>query len=491
MKHIILFFVLATAAFGQVTRTQVGESLKAAEAAEAQVRSERETLNGLEAAAQEQRSVLQEAAADAKVAEDRFQDLVEAYLRGPAPISTSRPGEDLNWHVRTKPTPAMYDWTVEGTTFTSQRGLGTIQGGYGDAYRLSREAGVVNVVFGVTGSTGSARVGGTWGQTGPDVLAYPGDEKASATFVGMTPTSSVHLAFSSVGSSVQATGDVLAFDIGLRGTQDTFVIRANGGSDHIQLDGCWFLNPAEWGPETTNYASGLHIDGWDTLVIRNHKWRGETPDSPGINFREHPIAYLKSGKTSTLIEGCDMYGGNRTGFQKRPGSEYQPLPTDRLMVRNNYCDSYGSNHEFGDGGAVYTVWCSSASTYIYDNVATNFRFQALVISGQTPAINFDFLDSGNQHNAVYISGNRFIPGPLTERDTVSISSCDEVHIWGDNEFVGKVNLDAEWNWNVNGTSNQREYIYADVAPLWHLVRFIPGEGDYVLTTEDKDALLVN
>ena len=433
------------------------------------------------------RAIANKSIADRNFAVGRY---LESLSVDPDPIGELRPGEDLDWHVRPKPRPDQYDWEVEGTTFISQRGLGMFQGGYGEAYRLSREAGVVNVVFGVKGSTGSARIGGTWGQTGPDVLAYPGDEKASATFVGMTPTSSVHLAFSSVGTTVQATGDVLAFDIGLRGTPDTFVIRANGGSDHIQLDGCWFLNPAEWGPETTNYASGLHIDGWDTLVIRNHQWRGETPGSPGIKFREHPVAYLKSGKTSTLLEFNDMYGGNRTGFQKRPGVQYQPLPTDRLMVRNNYCDNYGSNHEFGDGGAVYTVWCSSAGTYIYDNVATNFRFQALVISGQDPHINFNFLDSGNQHNAVYVAGNRFIPGPLTERNTVSISSVDNLHLDGDNVFEGRVLLDAQWNYNRNGTLIESIRIKANTVPGWSLFKYDPSlGGERPFTNSELEATL--
>tara|TARA_R110000850_G_scaffold272752_2_gene408194 strand:+ start:10018 stop:11493 length:1476 start_codon:yes stop_codon:yes gene_type:complete len=491
MKHIILFFVLATAAFGQVTRTQVGEALKVAEAAEAQVGAERETLNRLEAAAQEQRTVLQESAKEAKAAEDLFQELVESYLRGLAPPATSRPGEDLDWSVRAKPAGTDIDWVVRENTYTSSRGLDP-EANYGDAYRASRASGDDDIVFGIFGDTGRAMVGGLYSQSGPDDLAFGGDATASASFVGLNATASIELGFGSHNNSSQPTGSVCAFDLGLRGPADTFLIRSNGRSEHVQLDGCWFLGRRGWDytSDENAYASGLHIDNWGTLVLRNQKWRGETPGSPGLKIREHQF-YLKSGRISTLIENNDLFGGNRSGFQRRPGAEYQEQPTDRMMIRGNYSDSYGSNHEHSDGGAALTVWVSNPATYVYDNVITNFRYQALVISGQGPSTNFPFLSSGNQHRQVYVAGNTFIPGPLTERDTASLSSCDELHIWGDNEMVGTVNIDAEWNWNINGTSNQREYIYADEPPIWHLVRFIPGEGNYVLTTEDKEALLVN
>jgi hypothetical protein len=493
---IAVFSLLTSSALTQETslREKASRDMVAHEAAVVAEAAAKAEGSELTAAARIQIGVIAEARIETQLAAEKAAASLQEYLDSIQVVYTGnrRPGEDLNWHVRPKPTADQYDWIVEGGSFQSQRGLGVVGSGYGDAYRASRAAGDTNIIFGVMDSTGWARVGGTWGQQGSDVLAFPGDEKASATFVGMTPTASVRLAFSSVGSTVQATGDVMAFDIGLRGPEDTFVIRANGGSDHVQLDGCWFLAPSGWGTSTNNYASGLHIDGWDTLVIRNHKWRGEIPGTPGINFREHPVAYLKSGRTSTLLEGNDMYGGNRTGFQKRPDAEYQALPTDRLMVRNNYCANYGSNHEFGDGGAVYTVWASSAGTYIYDNTATNFRFQALVISGQDLSRNFQFLPSGNQHNAVYVSGNRFIPGPLTERGTVSISSVDRIHLWGDNTFEGPVVLDSQWNYSYNGTLNGATTIHNQQLPNWDLYKYDPAIGaQRPFTPEEAAALLSN
>tara|TARA_R110000737_G_scaffold47134_4_gene67050 strand:+ start:11393 stop:12871 length:1479 start_codon:yes stop_codon:yes gene_type:complete len=491
MTNLILFFVLATSAFGQVTRAEVGEALQAAQAAEEQVKIERETLSELETAAQVQRETLREASTAAIAAEKAFRQIFQAYLDGMGPpASDSRPGEELDWSVRERPSVEQIDWIVQGGKYTSRRGLKPATN-YGDAYRASRASNDLDIIFGVFGDSGRAMVGGLYGTTGGEDLAAPGDEKASACFVGLDDTASIELGFGSHLNRGLPTGSVWAFDIGLRGPSDTFLIRANGGSDHVQLDGCWWLGVRGWDytSDANAYASGLHIDNWGTLVLRNHQWRGETPGSPGLKLREHQF-YLKSGRISTLIENNDLFGGNRSGFQRRPDMPNQELPTDRIMIRGNRCDGHGSNHEHSDGGGVLTVWLSNPATYVYDNVVTNFRYQALVVSGQGTELNFDFLGSGNQHGAVYVAGNTFIPGPITERDTASLSSIDELHLWGDNEMVGTINLDSVWNWENNSTSNLREYIYATAAPLWHLVRYIPGEGDYVLTTEDKEALLV-
>ena len=490
MKHLILFFVLAVSALGQVTRAEVGAALQAASEADSQVEVERELLNELEKSAQSQRAEVRQATTTAKEAEQIFRDLLEEYLNG-LDDPTMRPGEDLDWSVRERPSVVELDWIVQAGVYTSRRGLDP-QSNYGDSYRASRASGDEDIVFGIFGDSSRAMVGGLYSQDGWDDLAYPGDDTASACFVGLDDTASIELGFGAHLTNSMDTGRVWAFDLGLRGPSDTFIIRANGGSQHVQLDGCWWLGRRGWDytSDENAYASGLHIDNWGTLVLRNWKFRGETPGSPGLKLREHQF-YLKSGRISTLIENNDLYGGNRTGFQRRPDFGDQVLPTDRMMVRGNYCDSYGSNHQHSNGGAAITVWLSNPATYIYDNVVTNFRYQALVISGQNTSTNFPFLPSGNQNNQVYVAGNTFIPGPLTERSTASLSSCDELHLWGDNEMVGTVNLDSVWNWNNNQTSNQIEYIYATEAPAWHLVRYILGEGEYVLTTEDKEALLVN
>tara|TARA_R110002153_G_scaffold104852_1_gene243009 strand:- start:23474 stop:24970 length:1497 start_codon:yes stop_codon:yes gene_type:complete len=493
----ILLLSIGSAAFmsqSSSLREEAASAMQAHEQAiENQAKQEAE-LAELATSARAQAGVVRDSRIATQLAADEAAAALEAYLdwlNTPPPVD-GRPGEDLDWAIRKRPTADQYDWLVEGGAFQSQRGLGTLTSGFGDAYRLSRASGDTNIVFAISGAAGVARVGGTWNQTGNAALAYPGDDKASATFIGLTDTSSLTLAFGSHSPQVMRTGDVMAFDLGLRGENDSFAIRANGGSDHVQLEGCWFLNAPGRPYEHVSYKSGIHIDKWDTLVIKDHQWRGETPGSPGIKFAEHPIAYLKSGRTSTLIQGCDMYGGNRTGFQKRPDAENQVLPTDRLMVRNNYCVNYGDNHLIGDGGAVYTVWCSSAATYIYDNTADNFRFQALVISGQDPSLNFPFLPSGNQHNEVHVSGNRFTPGPLTERSTASISSCDRVHLWGDNTFVGPVILDAEWNYNRNGTLNGATTIHAEVVPSWSLFKYDIALGQQrAFTQAEIEALLSN
>jgi hypothetical protein len=192
-----------------------------------------------------------------------------------------------------------------------------------------------------------------------------------------------------------------------------------------------------------------------------------------------------------LIENCDLFGSNRTGFQRRPDSEYNTVPTDRFMVRGNRITDHGANHPYKDGGACFVVWASNGGTYIYDNVAINFRYQALVISGQSTARNFDHLASGNQHDIVYIAGNRFIPGPQTERSTASISSTDRVHLWA-NEFEGRVKLDHEWNFAQNGLLNGATSIHLDEAPPWDLWKYDPGlNAERKLTPAEVEELLVD
>jgi len=489
MKYTILIILLCAAAFAQDLRSQAGSAIAAHTQAQAALaEAEAQAADALVAA----RAALA-VVRDARVAEQRAGEaariaLDEYVATLKAPVDT-RPGEDLDWGVRPKPAPGEYDWIAEAGEIRSTRGLGTVQH-FGTAYRLSRTENDEHIIFGVMDAAGAARVGGTWGQGGDNDLTYPGDERASATFVGMTGVASVSLSFGSHHNRAMRTGDVMAFDIGLRGPNDTFAIRANGSSDHVQLDGCWFLHQdPNFDYSQTSYASGLHIDNWGTLVLRNQRWRGETPGSPGLKLREH-IYYLKSGRISTLVENCHLYGGNRSGFQKRPDAEGHMLPTDRFMARGNFADGYGTNHEVSDGGALLTVWVSNGGTYIYDNVATNFRYQALVVSGQGPARNFPFLASGNQHDVIYVAGNRFIAGPATERSTVSISSADRVHLWA-NEFEGKVKLDAEWNFKQQGTLNGLTSIHLDVAPEWDLWKYDPAiDSERRLTPEEVEALLI-
>ena len=488
MKRLILMLSLlalgAAALQNPNLRELAWQAMQAHEAAQLEVTEAEELVEQLEAQVVEARNDVRrrrlEERAAAKAAADAIQEYLD-WLNGP-PVG--RPGEELDWGVRPRPESEDIDWIVQNGQIRSTRGLSTFSSyNYGDAYRESRAAADDHVVFGIFDArAGAARVGGTWGQQGPEALAFPGDEVASATFVGLAPTSSLTLQFGSHLGGAMRTGDVMAFDLGLVGVQDSFAIRANGGSGHVQLDGCWFLHhDPNFDYAENAYASGMHIDEWDTLVLRRHQWRGETPGSPGLRLREH-VFYLKGGRTSTLIEDCDLFGGNRTGFQKRPDARNQVLPTDRMMVRGNRIHDHATNHQFADGGGCFTIWVSSAGLYVYDNVATNFRYQALVISGQATSFNWPFLSSGNQHNLVHVAGNTFTPGPATERSTASFSSIDRLHLW-DNTFEGSVKLDAQWNYNQNATLNGPTTIHLEEAPEWDLWKYDPALGNERRMTE--------
>lgn len=519
MKSHTTLIVVATillVGFAQTSVEEIGAMLRRAIVveAEAEAKLESDTAAAARASriADEARVTAKESFVYLDAARTARKRLEVAYQKAlaskppvpPDPPATGRPGEDLDWHVRPEPFVIDFDWIVENSVAVSQRGLGSVPAGpgvgLGTAYRASREAGDGDIVFAIADNAGEAWVGGqynkvTWPSTKD--LSWTGESKASATFVGITTTASVSLVFSSPNGRAVPTGDVLCFSIGVRGAGDGFIIRASTPVDHVQFDGCWWLPKAD--EPNKIYVSGMHIDGWDTLVIRNHKWRGEALGSPGIKFQEHPLAYLKSGTTSTIIELCDLYGGNRTGFQKRPQSDHNPLPTDRFMIRGNYCDGYGSNWDPGNpatsvGGAVYTVWVSAAGTYIYDNTATNFRYKALAVSGQVPDRNWSFLPSGNQHDKVYISGNRFVPGPITERGTVGVSATDYVRIYSDNHFEGRVALNSRTNNRYNGLTNVTQEIWVpegEPAMTWDLWSYSAAvDREVKLTPEQIDAMLV-
>tara|TARA_R110002167_G_scaffold93122_2_gene249809 strand:+ start:8561 stop:10030 length:1470 start_codon:yes stop_codon:yes gene_type:complete len=487
---ILILLALCAPIFGEDLRALVGEAMRVQIEARLVLEKSEAELKTITEAGRTQAIVVtadEQALAEAELA---FDEALARYLAS-LNVPTGRPGEDLDWNVRARPPTSEIDWLVENNVFQSQRGLGTLETGFGGAYRASRETGDEDIVFGISGDNGRAMVGGLYSLTSAEDLAFPGDEFASACFVGLDPTASVELGFGSHFERVQPTGSVWAFDIGLRGPTDTFAIRANGGSEHVQLDGCWFLARRGHDYTETAYASGLHIDNWGTLVLRNLKWRGEQPGDAGIKLREHQF-YLKSGRISTLIEDNDLFGGNRSGFQRRPDFDKQVQPTDRMMIRGNRCDGHGTNHEHADGGAVLTVWLSNPATYVYDNVITNFRYQALVISGQAAATNFPFLSSGNQHREVHIAGNRFIPGPATERSTASLSSVERLHLYPDNEFQGPVILDSIWNFTRNGTINAETSIHSSTAPTWQLRKYDPALGaERPFTIAEVEALLAN
>ena len=426
----------------------------------------------------------------------------------PRPIGgtgvTTRPGEDLDWGVKDKPTAADMDWIYEGGVLRSQRGL-PAQGNFGDAYRASRAAGVVNPHFGVKGRVAQeVIVGGKWGQHGASELTFPGDAEASATFLGLTDMSSARVAWASHFGGAMPTGEVAVFDLGIQGRQDSHLMNARTPHRHAQIDGCWCVH---YNPNF-NYAAAL--DGYasfnhsvslyfaDVLVVRNHKWRGEQPTDPGMRYRDYSVMYAHGQSTSFLFEGNDCRGGGRGGMQNRPDAlpygepATEPRPTARVMLRGNYYPADPGTNDIGSGGQSMGLWSALAGAYVYDNDMENFPFTALMCSGQASPSNYP-TQTGNQIPFLHLSGNRFAPGPQTQRATLNLSSIDTLHIYGDNEISGRNTFDAFWNYERNGTMIGDIRIHANAVPNWMagVDHYSPSQNKTVkYTAAELQAMLV-
>ena len=416
------------------------------------------------------------------------------------PTAAGRPGEDLDWGVKEKPTRDDMDWIYEAGIFTSQRGLGETTS-WGDAYRMSRTDGVVNPHFGIIGRVASeVIVGGKWGG-GDSELTFPGDAEASATFLGLTDDASARIAWGSHFNNAQPTGEIAIFDCGIQGRPDQHIMNAKMGARHCQLDGCWYVH---WDPAYTYPADAepmsehsVSMGSTDVLVIRNHKWRGEQPTDSGLYVRYYSDAYVHGQTISYLFENNDCRGGNRGGMQNRPDAfpygkpSTDPRPSARVMIRNNRFRFDGAGLDF-TGTQVIGLWSALGGCYLYDNDFEDYPAAGIVTSGQTPEQNY-WTESGNQFPFLHLSGNRIVSGPNTRRAALNLSSIDELHIYDDNEIVGQVQLDAKWNYERNGSMIERIHIHAAAVPEWMMGanRYDVATGKTIrYTSEELQAMLV-
>lgn len=339
------------------------------------------------------------------------------------------------------PTLADCEWTVKGGVYTSTRGLPSV-GNPHDAYRASIAAGhALPITFGVYDSIPRVAVGGIWNPDGPQSITQPdgkgGWAPVSVEFVGLDDSCEIMLTWTDDYGFADYVG---AFNIGLRGDADSFIIRANDGVGRLIIDGCWWL-PYKRPDGTTQYhTSAMHIDKWRTLIWRNHKFRGEKPTDPGTLVDEHS-GYLKScvgdpaNGGGTWIVGNDLRGGNRTGFQIRPENPANPRPRGPIVIAYNVADGYGFTHDGNNGGGCLTSWVGPESPiYVFKNKITNARYSALVVSGQGSSLNW-LSEAGHAIQAVHLWGNEFT-NPKGDRACVTISATGAVHFYGDDLYDG-------------------------------------------------------
>jgi len=206
----------------------------------------------------------------------------------------------------------------------------------------------------------------------------------------------------------------------------------------------------------------MHIDKWDTLVWRRHRWRGERPNTPGVNLREHS-GYLKSSRGQTWILENDLRGGNRTGFQIRPEVDHNERPVGPVVIAYNRADGYGWNNgrtpETFDGGSALTVWTNpEGPTFIFRNEVTDAKYGCLMVGGQPEGLNW-FNENGFPIRDVYVADNHF-ENRNGDRGAVSLTAIEDLHLYA-NDIDGKLTLNSQWGMIRLGIPNGRTALYDD------------------------------
>jgi len=363
-----------------------------------------------------------------------------------------------------------------------------------NAYRASIAAGQeLPITFGVYGNAKEAIICGIYNPNGDQSVTQEDGAGgyADIEFVGLDQKCEVILGWSREWGFAKYIG---AYNIGLRGDSDSFIIRANQGVGKLIIDGCWWLESrSHTGMQM--HTSGMHIDKWETLVWRRHKWRGQEPGSPGINLQEHS-AYLKSSRGVTWILENDLRGGNRTGFQIRPdlGND---VPIGDVVIAFNVADGYGFN--FGTdpstaaGGGCITVWSNpNARTFIYGNRITNARYGCLVVSGQPPEKNH-LNGNGFPIQNVYIADNVF-ENRQGNRSPFSVTSVEHAYIWENliqGPAQGDAIFDSPWAHSVGAPVNGAVTIYGNWYQALRAGTFNPNGSNQVPLDLTSYAEIIN
>lgn len=385
----------------------------------------------------------------------------------------------------TVPTLEDCEWIIQDGVFTSQRGLPsetTVHAAYRASIAAEQE---LPITFGVWDNGGRAVAGGLWGKTNDHSITLEDGGDLSVEFLGLDDECEIMLSWSIKWGFPKYVG---AYNIGLRGPDDTFVIRAQEGAGKVILDGCWWLPAVDYEERGKNHASALGINKWETLIIRNFVWRGEKPGTPGIDLREH-FAYLNScvdPNGGTWIVGNDLRGGNRTGFQQRPDPSKAPRPQGVIVVADNYAIDHGWNWEQNDGGQVISLWANpDFPAYVINNRIENAKYGCLGVIGQAPYRNWDAPD-GFTNKEVFVYGNIF-NNPQSKRAAVMISACETVHLYA-NDVQGNVILNEEWGMKNHGIRNGSVMIHDESVLDWDFKTYDAGKTRAM--TQDELLLLV-
>ena len=149
-------------------------------------------------------------------------------------------------------------WTIENGVAQSRHGLDDIDDEHlvGAAYRASIEAGhVLPIRFCVYDNAGQAVFGGGYSQYGNRSIFVRDGEgylPLEAEFVGLTDTAEMQIGWDVKWGKLEHLG---LYNIGLRGPNDSFIIRANSGIGTLIIDGCWWLASRSYAPGESMQAA--------------------------------------------------------------------------------------------------------------------------------------------------------------------------------------------------------------------------------------------
>ena len=365
------------------------------------------------------------------------------------------------------PTLPFYDVPTEAADCHYITGSAVNSGGNTIAglYDRARADGVEGTVtIGVHGNGGKVWPGGQYSAINDYSIS---GKDIDIEIVGLSPGATVEVGWSSRFGNVKRIG---LFNIGLRGPDDSFIIRANEKVGTVILHDCRWAS-AQGKPG--DYTSGLHIDNYNTLIINGFR------NNPNVKLREHDF-YIKSCignqanvNTGTWIVKSELKSGNRTGFQRRPQkfddvtkvTPENAVPQGPFVVAFNDFNNLGWQHPTASGGGAATVWTAPFdSVYIFDNYGTNLRYSGIVCEPQPTWKNFLGLNDFPLED-VYVWGNK-MDNPAAGRALMKFSGIERLHLYDNAGTYGSLVFDSGWSSQMSGIVNGKVFAYGFDAMSW-------------------------
>jgi len=342
------------------------------------------------------------------------------------------------------------------------------------------------VVLGIVGKAGHMGVGAAYSTWSPFLLK---DKEGiiDVKVIGLSSDAEVGPLF--LGEQYFPVKNAHFFNIGIRGQVDTFGVRQAGYAENIVFDNFWVYEPEEVDPLFI-YGSAIYLSkDWKNLTLKRYQPRG-------LVVREHCF-YLKPGGRTQILD-CELWGGDRTGFQMRPhqAPTLTPYPHGDILIDGNYADSFGWNHAVKDGGGWITVWTSLENNVsIRNNTCINARYGCLVISQGPPQSDPYLTVDDFSHSNIWITNNIF-ENLNGDRNCVSIAATRKFYLGEYNQFISNkkpMTVNSDWSFKYTDALPVKEWFIdgRKAFPKWLTYEYNYATEQYDLLSIDdlKEKLL--